>query len=184
MGQRLNIEIHENGKCLANAYYHWSAYTQTALELTRNILDYYPRAKSRYGLSCAIELLRHTGAKIPTDELISQGVNEKLAIDLGSDANRDDGLIAISEKGMKETRACEEGRVIIDIGRSDISFNVFCTWHDEDFDEQFPNLRYVPFDRNHISFVDFEEFASNFEEVDGWCYKFIGDTDHYTTAIY
>lgn len=28
MGQRLNIEIHENGKCLANAYYHWSGYTE------------------------------------------------------------------------------------------------------------------------------------------------------------
>ena len=184
MGQRLNIEIHENGKCLANAYYHWSAYTQEALKLTQNILDYYPRAKSRYGLSCAIELLRHTGAEIPADELISQGMNEELATAFGAGANRIDGLIAISEKGMKETRAWEEGRVTIDIGRSDISFNVFCTWHDEDFDEQFPNQRDVPFDHNHISFVDFDEFASNFEEVDGWCYKFVDDTDYYTTAIY
>ena len=184
MGQRLNIEIHENGKCLANAYYHWSAYTYTALELTRNILDYYPRAKSRYGLSCAVELLRHTGAKIPADELISQGVNVELATALGNGANRDDGLIAISEKGMKETRVWEEGRVIIDIGRGIVDFDVFCTWHDEYFEKEFSKQCYVPFNRHHIYFDDFKEFASNFEEVKGWCYKFVGDIDYYTTAIY
>lgn len=184
MGQRLNIEIHENGKCLANAYYHWSAYTQEALGLTLDILDYYSRAQSRYGLSCAIALLRSTNAQIPADEFVSYGMNEELAAALGAGANRDDGLIAISEKGMKETRAWEEGRVTIDIGRGTVDFDVFCTWHDEGFEEEFSKQRYVPFNRHHIYFDDFKEFASNFEEVDGWCYKFVGDTDYYTTAIY
>ena len=39
MGQRLNIEIIENGKVLANAYYHWSGYTSSSLELTQEILE-------------------------------------------------------------------------------------------------------------------------------------------------
>lgn len=184
MGQRLNIEIHENGKCLANAYYHWSAYTQEALELTLDILEYYPRAQSRYGLSCALELLRHTGAKIPADEFISYGMNEELAAALSTGANGTDGLIAISEKGIKETRALEEGHVIIDIGCGTVDFDVFCTWHDDNFEEEFPKQRYISFDRHHIYFDEFKEFASNFEEVDGWCYKFFDDTDYYTTAIY
>ena len=31
MGQRLNIEIVNGETSLANAYYHWSAYTKSAL---------------------------------------------------------------------------------------------------------------------------------------------------------
>lgn len=38
MGQRLNIEIMKNDKVLANAYYHWSAYTESALELCACII--------------------------------------------------------------------------------------------------------------------------------------------------
>lgn len=34
MGQRLNIEIISGDKVLANAYYHWSAYSRIAIELT------------------------------------------------------------------------------------------------------------------------------------------------------
>ena len=33
MGQRLNIEIKKDSKVLANAYYHWSAYTSSALQM-------------------------------------------------------------------------------------------------------------------------------------------------------
>ena len=44
MGQRLNIEIMSGEKVLANAYYHWSAYTASAAELTKIILgDRTPR---------------------------------------------------------------------------------------------------------------------------------------------
>lgn len=34
MGQSLNIEIWNNGEVLANAYYHWSAYTESAAKIT------------------------------------------------------------------------------------------------------------------------------------------------------
>lgn len=39
MGQRLNIEIMKDNKVLANAYYHWAAYTGAALELCQCIID-------------------------------------------------------------------------------------------------------------------------------------------------
>lgn len=38
MGQRLNIEMKTKGKVVANCYYHWSAYTMTALQLTKEII--------------------------------------------------------------------------------------------------------------------------------------------------
>lgn len=39
MGQRLNIEIKSKGKVVANCYYHWSAYTMSALQLTKEIIS-------------------------------------------------------------------------------------------------------------------------------------------------
>ena len=38
MGQRLNIEIINDDKVLANAYYHWAGYTTSAISLTETIL--------------------------------------------------------------------------------------------------------------------------------------------------
>ena len=37
MGQRLVIEIKEGDTVLANAYYHWSGYTETSLILEINL---------------------------------------------------------------------------------------------------------------------------------------------------
>jgi len=45
MGQRLNIEIISNGKCLANAYYHWSAYSDSAIDLAIKIVRKYEYIK-------------------------------------------------------------------------------------------------------------------------------------------
>ena len=45
MGQRLNIEIKKGEQLLANCYYHWSGYSETALELTKKIIDKFDDVK-------------------------------------------------------------------------------------------------------------------------------------------
>ena len=40
MGQRLNLEIRKKGKPLANAYYHWSAYTGSSYALVEQACMY------------------------------------------------------------------------------------------------------------------------------------------------
>lgn len=57
MGQRLNIEIKENNKVLANSYYHWSGYTSSALLLTEKILDAIKSTKHDNSTVMAIRLL-------------------------------------------------------------------------------------------------------------------------------
>lgn len=50
MGQRLNIEIMDSGMTLCNCYYHWSGYTQTALDITQklvNLIQANPYARER-----------------------------------------------------------------------------------------------------------------------------------------
>lgn len=55
MGQRLNIEIFNNGQVVVNAYYHWSAYTRSALELTAKVISAYndmPLSSDKKRKSC------------------------------------------------------------------------------------------------------------------------------------
>ena len=42
MGQRLNLEISRGKKPIANAYYHWSAYTDSSYDLARSIINAIP----------------------------------------------------------------------------------------------------------------------------------------------
>lgn len=70
MGQGLSIEIINNGKTLANAYYRWSASSKAAAELARiivvgaNIIN-----KDDPELLQAIKLLELTGARLSDREL-------------------------------------------------------------------------------------------------------------------
>lgn len=172
MGQRLNIEIHENGKCLANAYYHWSGYTETALKLTNDILVKYNEIVNESGLAAAIKLLQATGAKIEYDELVDAGIPIDLALVFSDGANRDDGLIAFSEKRMEETRVWEEGRITIDIGTKLVNFDCWCRWEPENWKgSTFDNIE-VPYFSYAIPFSDFYEFTIYIGDTAGRRYTF------------
>lgn len=126
MGQRLNIQIEANDtdtdetKVLANCYYHWSGYTSSAMELVKEIVD-----SGIYNLDIldpvekAIRLLEATGAGLAEDELTdTYSIPEyKLA------TSRNDGLIAISEKGINITVKWEEARVTINLTTGSINMS-------------------------------------------------------------
>lgn len=151
MGQRLNVEITKNGDILANAYYHWSAYTMDALRLTERIihdyldiyglpLTYYPDEIS--DLEIATRLLIMTGAgvdAIERDRLKAdppEGLFTKQgSIILPRSVNRNAGLIAVTKEGIEETRKWEEGRVTIDIGTKNVDFQVCSYLTKEEVDE-------------------------------------------------
>ena len=131
MGQRLNIEIVENGVCLANAYYHWSAYTSSAFELAKQIINAIPTVKEEIPAKRAIRLLEVTGARLLSDE-IEFAKKLLLGDDFEKATDRNDGLIAISEKGIAETRQWQEGAVYIYLDENRMKFDVL---HRTDFFE-------------------------------------------------
>ena len=183
MGQRLNIEIHENGKCLANAYYHWSAFTEDSLSLTQRIVNYFPYRHAMAGLVCACELLQHVGANFAPEELIRCGLSEELARIIGSGAHRDNGLIAISEEGIEETRFWEEARVIINIDTNIVDFQVICECEPYELGQKHIEFINVPFDNHNIPFNCFATFKSYFDEAESRIYKF-KNGEPPMTAIY
>ena len=72
MGQRLVINITDkDGKSLANAYYHWSGYTNSAASTLMDMLDNYDELKEQYKdkKELAIRLLEETGAGLNEEEV-------------------------------------------------------------------------------------------------------------------
>lgn len=166
MGQRLNIEIKINGEVQANAYYHWSGYTSSAINLTEQILeqreDFLDKIEPKLS---AIRLLETTGAGLPPEEL-EKAKEEYCEVTFGKCNGRNSGLIAVSEEGMNETRLWEEGRVTIDFDKETVDFNVWSTWDKEEYLEEFEKLPEKEINDSDFNIMSFETFLNNFSEKD------------------
>lgn len=166
MGQRLNVEIHGCGVLLANAYYHWSAYSGEALKITKEILDLldddsfvrqYPDNRE-----LAIRLLEKTGAGANEGEQEAIQNDPALSKYTVQDCkNRNEGLLSITREGMAETRSWEEGRVEIDIVSGTFRFQVYCYMSKKQYLEYEDENSYneLPiFEEDMCDSWDFDEF--------------------------
>lgn len=149
MGQRLNIEIKSKGKVVANCYYHWSAYTRSALQLTKEIISNFDSIQDNDDVKRAVKLLESTGAGY---------------------SDRDAGLIATDEEEMNDTRYREEGRVTIDMDNKTFDFNVFFKGYDEedtkDILEEHPDIvRYDDFPLENIPFEKIYEYTNMIYDI-------------------
>jgi hypothetical protein len=183
MGQRLNIEIISNGKLLANAYYHWDAYTGRSLQRTESILDKLNAMQKlvKDDLDLAIKLLESTGAGINAEErryiLASHELSKYLPINDCIDRN--EGILAITKESMQNTRNWEEGRVTIDIGKRTILFRVYWEWAkevylDDYYDmERYEQLPTIDYDlKKEIPFDKFEELKNLYTStIDSYGFK-------------
>ena len=178
MGQRLEICITDGENELANAYYHWSAYTESAIELSKQIItDYYcRRARSKDYLKKAITLLELTDAGVTDNEKAWLKQDKRFKnYKFGGCLGRNQGLIAVSPEGMKETRDWQEGQVFIDIKNEVIQFDVWSYWNLDEIKEWYPEEqdKIVSIDKmpnEWMSFDEFMEFASKYD--DGVFYKY------------
>ena len=164
MGQRLVVSIEHSGKCLAQIYYHWSAYTVSALYKTQQIVDCIYNHKDETEKQLQLRLIRfcqENGGGVRGDDaefeyIQKQFPNEILKKDGYS---RNNGLIAISEQGMDDLQSWSEGDVTIDIDEDVIYFGIYASyesleeyneerkeWDDEDFEEltleEIPDIGY------------------------------------------
>ena len=170
MGQRLNIEIVSDDTLLANCYYHWSAYTGSALTLTELIIEKFYDSDMSPSIKNAVELLESTGAGVNEQERIEikKFPNKFVGIDFKKATDRNCGLISVTENGMEETQQWEEGRVTIDILNEIVSFDVFWTYSKEEYvviyadedDVQLSDLPVCRLDLDKIPFEDIGEFRS------------------------
>lgn len=172
MGQRLNIQIEmdipdsSESKVLANAYYHWSGYTSSAYELVQKIADSAycdDDCSIKDPVEKAIRLLEATGAGLTKDEFTEAYPESKYKLS----TNRNDGLIAISEAGIKETQDWEEARVTINLstGMVDMGGVYYIDEIDEE-DEDEETLEDIPELEHdlHTSIYEFDKVYNEFHE--------------------
>lgn len=170
MGQVLNIEIVNGEKCLANCYYHWSAYSVSSLRLAKQIIEYYDsnEFETPPSIKDAVNLFEFTGAGINDKEreLIKQKPEKFAGIVFKDATSRNDGLISVTKRGMSMTRSCEEGRVTIDFQRKKICFSVYNEVSKEDFENEWSNgvsyddLKELKCDIDDVSFSDLNDLIA------------------------
>lgn len=171
MGQRLNIEIQKNNRTLANAYYHWSAYSSSACEITEQIVNYInSNQQNSDDVLYAIRILEHTGAGLtdnfPSELKMAQNMfpNESFQECKG----RNFGLLSITDDGIKETRSWEEGRVTINLDNKTINFEVYWEYdpNEEDFYDIKPQFEKLDLDLENLKFNELIELSEqiNFSE--------------------
>ena len=131
MGQRLVTTIRYEGKDIAKMYYHWSAYSVSALREAREIIDFIPEEidSERNLILNLIHFCEHNGGGIDggldsSEWKYIQNMfpDEKFKAD---NIDRNCGLIAISENGMKEMEYWSEGDITIDLDERKIYNEVF-----------------------------------------------------------
>lgn len=173
MGQRLNIEIENNDRTLANAYYHWSAYTGSAAALTKEILDAYDDLRAIGDLAAAVELLQVTGAGITEKERNEiKGDPAFNNIKFNDCVDRNNGILSVTEKGIEETRNWDEGRVIINIDEETVDSGVYIGIDSNEYEDYFDSLDYIKsikvldFDFSKIPFSEFDNFMNIISDND------------------
>lgn len=174
MGQRLNIEIVSDGALLANCYYHWSAYTDSALALTELIIDKFYDSDTSPGIKNAVELLESTGAGVNERERIEikKFPNKFVGIDFKKATDRNCGIISVTENGMEETRYWEEARVTIDVLNQTVSFDVFYKYYEKEYVEEYADeddvrLSDLPVCHLDLDSIPFEDIGELRLLVDG-----------------
>lgn len=180
MGQRLNIEIRKEDKVLANAYYHWSGYTSSALVLTDEILKNIDNVNFDNEVVRAVKLLEVTGAGLTSSgiEILNEDMKN---IDFEKATSRNEGLITISEKGIKETQFWQEARVEIHLDVQNIILDLY--WDiDEGYfiNEDLPNFYEATIDYKKVSFEKFNSVKNEIlENIKNENYYFIYNNEKY-----
>lgn len=140
MGERLLIEIIKDDRLLANAYYHWGGYTSSSFEITNTIINNIDRIDASNDVLYAVRLLETTGALLKETE-----IEEMEAFAKGEKfdpaANRNDGLIAVSDEGKDDLGFWADALVEIDLDKKIVKLDVFEELDKEDFFESFRNAK-------------------------------------------
>ena len=159
MGQRLVCTITKNEEAIAAIYYHWSAYTYSALQETKRVIDCIYNHRDETQDEMLLRLIKCIeenggGIRATTEEfdyIKSLYPNEKFKTE---NYDRCNGLIALSKQGIADLQSWSEGDVFINLDTDQVDFCVYSgyesieeyieerkSWDDE-FDEE--EMKFIP----------------------------------------
>lgn len=148
MGERLVLDVENDGKVVAKIYYHWSGYTTSAIDECVKLIESWKENKKEdepieFTL---LKIIYSYGGGIANDENLEdeinylEGLNSGLAVEVKS-GHRNEGLIAFSEKGKKNHDDWAEETATVYLDRPEPTFEVFGTFMSWDEDEDYEKLK-------------------------------------------
>lgn len=157
MGQRLVINVYEHDSDpdpLLNVYYHWSAYSTTSLMEAANFLESYNEIEhTEVKIIDLIQAFEKLGARVSNaDDVVY--IDDTYGYETNPiGINRNNGLIACTEKTMAKSISYAEGVIDIYIDDGYLNSNCFYVWYREDLEDEEQivrareNLESIRFDR-------------------------------------
>lgn len=139
MGQRLVVTVKSTGEDLCKMYFHWSAYTISALMEVRDMMAEFPMETNSKedAILYFIRYCEEYGGGIDGgmdgkewNYITNKYPNYKFK---SENINRNRGLIAISEDGMDEMQSWSEGDIYINLDEMTVYNELF--WYYDDIDE-------------------------------------------------
>ena len=187
MGQRLVVTINQHGEDIAKIYYHWSAYSLSALHEVRDIINVlYDDENEEKDLRLRlIRFCEKNGGGIKggttSDEWTKIAEMYPNEVFKKEGISRNYGLIALSEEGMKDLQDWSEGDIYINLdedkvvnyvnyGYEDIdSYNAERAEWDDDFKALTLNdVPRITYDLCNFSVSDIDEIITEIESFDGY----------------
>lgn len=138
MGQRLVVTVKSTGEDLCKMYFHWSAYTISALIEVRDMMAEFPMETNSKedAILYFIRYCEEYGGGIDGgmdskewNYITNKYPNYKFK---SENINRNRGLIAISEDGMDEMQSWSEGDIYINLDEMTVHNELFLYYDDID----------------------------------------------------
>lgn len=187
MGQRLVVTIQKNDKEIAKLYYHWSAYSFSALKETQEIVNCIFNHEDETESELLLRLIRFceaNGGGIDGVEEEFQYIQSLYPNEIfkKDGYSRSYGLIALSKQGMEEMQAYSEGDMTIDLDEEKIYNGVFSYYESleeynsemQECDEEFEpktldNIPDIGYDLGEIAISDLDDLLDKLRNVDWTC---------------
>lgn len=186
MGQRLVINIIKDNKRIANIYYHWSAYSISALEEAKKLIDSGVFDEECSTKELQLKLIRQIesfggcidGGKDSKEyKKISDMFSNETFKENGS---RNEGLIALSEDGMDKIEDWAEGTIDINLDDDYIHNSVYCVetlkeyndWRNEENQKKLEDIpERTDINIDLIPFGDIEDMIYHLENIGGYEFR-------------
>lgn len=181
MGQRLVVTVKENKKEICKVYFHWSAYTSSALMEAKGLVRACTDEKLKKAIpDTRLRVLRYLeanggGIDGGGDSEEFEHIQKLYPGETFKKENisRNQGLFACSEKGMTDLQGWSEGDLVIELDEGEI-YN-FVYWSYETFDEyakfysdsrKEEELPILDFDIANIPFENLDEAICEVREME------------------
>lgn len=186
MGQRLVITVDYKNQEIAKIYFHWSAYTVSALQEAYDLINAINISDCATIEDLQLQLIRYcesNGGCVDGGAYSEEMKYVKFIFpkeEFKGNGNRNNGLIAISDVGRNEMQENSEGDLIINFDSQEVSNYCYICWNlagyknyrKDEYEEEvdFNSMESLDLDMGCIPFNDLSSAIADLQSLNDYVY--------------